>query len=666
MAFLFSPIESMTPSLRAQVVTRRTYNRPLDGDTFESWEQTVDRVIGHQKWLWERAQGRSLDYPQAIELGDLRDLMLERKVLTSGRTLWLGGTDIAKRREASQFNCSFTSVETVMDVVDVLWLLLQGCGVGFRPVVGQLTGYQKPIEKLTIIRSERTTKGGCEHNVETFEDGVWTIKVGDSAEAWAKSIGKLVAHKYPARELVLDFSEIRPAGERLSGYGWISSGDASIAKAYEAIHKILNRRAGSLLTRMDILDVVNWLGTVLSSRRSAEIALFEYGEDEWPEFAIAKKEFWLGNEQRAQSNNSLLFKTKPLRQELEHIFALMVEAGGSEPGFINAQTATRRAPWFKGCNPCAEILLGNKSFCNLTEVDIGKFKGDSAGLRRAIELAARANYRQTCVDLRDGVLQEAWHLNNEFLRLCGVGLTGIVTRPDLKPYDYAELQRTAVAAAYSMADELGTPRPKNVTTVKPSGTLSKIMDTTEGVHKPLGKYIFNNVVFSKFDPVVPKLRAAGYRVFDHPFDKASVLATFPVAWETVPFTKVTKVIDGKEQVLEVNVESAVEQLDRYKMLMENWCQQNVSATISYSPEEVPAIIDWLLNNWDNYVGVSFLFRNDPTKTAADLGYPYLPQEVVTKAAYDEYVSRIVPFELEDTKVSDTLEDECAGGACPVR
>lgn len=654
-----------TPSLRAQVITRRTYNRPLDNGEFESWEQTVDRVIGHQHWLWERAF--NAPFPQCplalpvgyeAELEELRQLMLDRKVLTSGRTLWLGGTEVAKKREASQFNCSFTHVETVMDCVDVLWLLLQGCGVGFRPIVGQLTGYQKPIEKLTVIRSERTQKGGMEHNQETFNDGVWTIKVGDSAEAWAKSIGKLVAHKFPARELVLDFSEIRPAGERLAGYGWISSGDASIAKAYQEIHQILNRRAGSLLTRMDILDMVNWMGTVLSSRRSAEIALFNYGEDEWAEFAVAKKEFWNGNEQRAQSNNSLLFKAKPTRAELQHIFDLMVESGGSEPGFINAQAATKRAPWFKGCNPCAEILLGNKSFCNLTEVDLNKFHGDSAGLRRAVYLAARANYRQTCVDLRDGVLQEAWHLNNDFLRLCGVGLTGIVTRPDLKPYDYVELARVATAAAYAMADELGTPRPKNVTTVKPSGTLSKIMDTTEGVHKPLGKYVFNNVQFSKFDPTVPKLRSAGYRVFDHPFDKESVLATMPVSWETVPFDKVNG--------MEVNLESAVDQLERYKMLMQNWCQQNVSATISYSVDEVPAIVDWLMDNWDNYVGVSFLFRNDPTKTAKDLGYPYLPQEVVTKEVYDEYLSRLAPLAMDETLVSDVLEDDCAGGACPIR
>lgn len=651
------------PSLRAQLITRRTYNRPTDdtGKNFETWEQTVDRVIGHQRWLWERAMGTETCLEDEEELKELRQLMLDRKVSMSGRTLWLGGTSVAQKREASQFNCSFTNVETVQDIVDVLWLLLQGCGVGFSPVVGQLTGFQKPLAEVEIVRSSRIDKGGRETNLETFDPttGVWTISVGDSAEAWAKSIGKLVAHKYPATKLILDFSEIRPAGERLKGYGWISSGDAAIANAYESIAHILNRRAGSLLTRIDILDIVNWLGTVLSSRRSAEIALFAYGEDEWQEFAVAKKDWWVSNIQRAQSNNSLLFKSKPSRSELEHIFDLMVAAGGSEPGFINGQTAAKRAPWFKGCNPCAEILLGNKSFCNLTEVDVGKFKGDSSGLRRAVHLAARANYRQTCVDLRDGILQEAWHLNNDFLRLCGVGLTGIVRRPDLGAYDYAELQRTATSGAYGMADELGTPRPKNVTTIKPSGTLSKIMDTTEGVHKPLGKYIFNNVNFSKHDPLVPLCRSSGYKVVENPTDPESVLITFPVSWDDVPFDNVNG--------LEVNIESAISQLERYKMLMENWCQQNVSATISYSPEEVPHIIDWLLENWNVYVGVSFLFRADPTKSAKDLGYLYLPQEVVTKEALDEYAKNLQPINLEQANSFEEIQGEdCSTGACPIR
>jgi ribonucleoside-triphosphate reductase (formate) len=654
-------------SLRSQLLARRTYNRPLDekGTVFETWEQTVERVIQHQSWLWNRADIHATGVGADAELNELKQLMLERKVLMSGRTLWLGGTEVAKRREASQFNCSFTNAETVYDIVDILWLLMQGCGVGFKPIVGQLTGFKQRIEEIEVVRSERTSKGGRQENTESFDPktGVWTISVGDSAEAWSKSIGKLVSHKFPARKLVLDFSQIRPAGERLKGYGWISSGDASIAKAFTAIAELLNRRTDSLLTRIDILDLVNWLGTVLSSRRSAEIALFEYGEAEWQEFAVAKNNWWVDNVQRAQSNNSLLFKQKPSREELVGIFDTIVRSGGSEPGFINGQAAIKRAPWFKGVNPCAEILLGNKSFCNLTEVDVARFHGDSAGLRRAVHIAARANYRQTCVNLLDGILQEAWHLNNEFLRLCGVGLTGIVRRPDLQPYDYIELQRTATAAAYGMADELGTPRPKNISTIKPSGTLSKIMDTTEGVHKPLGKYVFNNVNFGKFDPLVPLCRAAGYKVIDNPSDPEAVLITFPVKWEDVPFDRFIK--DGV--TYEVNLESAVKQLDRYKMLMETWCQQNVSATISYSVDEVDSIVDWLLENWDTYVGVSFLFRTDPTKTAKDLGYLYLPQEIVTKEKYDSYVENLQDIVLDKANDIDAvLEEDCTTGACPIR
>jgi len=654
----------MTVSTRAQVITRRTYNRPLtdDGKVFETWEQTVARVIDHQQWLWERAVGRDLNDLEFAELYDLEQLMLDRKVSMSGRSLWLGGTTVAQTREASQFNCSFTQVETIYDVVDVLWLLLQGCGVGFKPIVGTLNGFSKPIKTIRTVRSTRTAKGGNEQNVETWdtESKVWTIQVGDSAEAWAKSIGKLMAGKYPAKELVLDFSQLRPAGERLKGYGWISSGDSAISTAYIAIAKILNGRADSLLTRMDILDIINHLGTILSSRRSAEIALFEYGQPEWEEFAVAKKDWWLhGNSQRQQSNNSLVFKEKPLYEDLRKIFDLMEDAGGSEPGFINAVEATRRAPWFAGCNPCVEILLGNKSFCNLTETDIGKFKGDTAGLHEAIRLAARANYRQTCVNLNDGILQESWHLNNYFLRLCGVGLTGIAKRPDMGGYDYEYLKRTATAAAVGMADELDLPRPKNITCVKPSGTLSKIMDTTEGIHKPLGKYIFNNVQFSKYDPVVEKLRAANYNIINHPTDDSGVLVSFPVKWEDVPFHKV----NGKE----VNLDSAIEQLEKYKLIQTSWTQQNTSVTISYSLDEVEDIISWLLNNWDVYVGVSFLYRTDPSMTAKDLGYLYLPQEVVSEQTYNDYIVSLKPVSLDDANSFDEIVgDDCSTGACPIK
>jgi ribonucleoside-triphosphate reductase len=657
----------------------RTYHRPVKegGALLESWEQVVDRVVSHQRWLWERALSRELNSNEIEELEEVRMLILNRKVAPAGRTLWLGGTELSKKRESCMFNCSFTEIETVYDLVDVLWLLLQGCGVGFKPVIGTLNGFRRPLKEIKVVRSARTSKGGNPNNVEAYDakTQTWTIKIGDSAIAWAKSIGKLIAGKYPARTLVLDFSEIRPAGTRLKGYGWISSGDEQISKAFRAIAQILSNRADQLLTRMDILDIVNWLGTILSSRRSAQIALFEYGQPEWEDFALAKKEWWLtGKAHRQQSNNSLLFRKKPTKEELEKVFNIMLDAGGSEPGIINAEEAERRAPWFKGVNPCCEILLGNKSFCNLTEVNVLSFKGDKVGLERALYLAGRMNYRQTMVDLRDEILQEAWHLNNDFLHLCGVGLTGLRARSDLTAYDFKRMRNIAVSAAYSMANELNAPLPKNVTCIKPSGTLSKIMGTQEwgevpeGVHVPLGKFIFNNITFSKHDPLVDRFRKAGYAVIEKPFEPESVLVKFPVKYENIPFERKTVTRkNGKVEEVEINADSAVAQLELYRLVQETWCEQNVSNTISYDPSEIPQIIDWFMEHWDSYVGVSFIFRNDPSKNAEDLGYVYLPQEVVTKEIYDEYIAGIKEIDYSGIEMRDDEPQEaCSMGACPVR
>jgi adenosylcobalamin-dependent ribonucleoside-triphosphate reductase len=653
------------PSTRANIITRRTYNRPIDeaAGIFETWQQTIDRVIGHQRWLWRRAKGSPLSKTNEAELEEVRQLMLARKASLSGRTLWLGGTDVSRRREASQFNCSFLCAETVHDVVDTLWLLLQGCGVGALPVAGTLNGFSRPMD-LKVIRSERTEKGGQENNVESYdaETRTWTIKVGDSAEAWAKSIGKLLAGKFPARHVVLDFSELRPAGLRLSGYGWISSGDEAISKAFSAICAILSKKAGQLLSGHDIHDILNWLGTILSSRRSSEIMLWVYDTPGWQYFADFKKDMSLhDNGHRQQSNNSLLFRSKPTTEQLQDIFDRMVAAGGSEPGFINGTSALRRAPWFSGVNPCAEILLANKSFCNLVETNVSAFKDDPVGMHRCHTLMARANYRQTCVDLRDGILQSAWHENNEFLRLCGVGVTGVTGRPDMTPYDWSTMKNCGVLGTYSMADELGLPRPKLNTCVKPSGTLSKIMDADgEGAHKPMGRYMFNHIKIGAHDSLVPKLEAANYHIIRSPneTDTDTVLVRFPMKYDDVNF----EVVNG----VEVNVESAVKQLDRYKMLMDNYVDHNCSVTVSYDEAEVPAIVEWIDHNWDSYVGVSFMPRIDPTVTAKDLGYDYLPQEVVTKARYDLYVKDLLPVDIDSDTGMEMIDEECESGFCPVR
>jgi ribonucleoside-triphosphate reductase len=649
-------------STRAEIITRRTYCRPTNEEAteFETWEQVVERVLLHQQWLWERAQGKALDEHQKDELNELRILMAERKALPSGRTLWLGGTDVAKTRESSQFNCSYVKVATISDAVDVIWLLLQGCGVGFRPSTGTLSGFSKPIPTVKHKLSTRSFDyKGREHNRETWDADTktWTISVGDSAEGWSKAFGKLLAGKYPANILVFDTTNVRGAGARLSGYGWISQGDKAMQEAVGKICEIMSRRANQLLTAIDILDIVNLMGTILSSRRSAEIALYPYGNQEWYEFATAKKDYWQEAPWRSQSNNSLLFYNKPSQQELLNILGMMYENGGSEPGFYNADAARIRAPWFKGTNPCGEILLGNKSFCNLVEVNLAAFKDDPRGLHRAMQIIARANYRQTCVNLDDGMLQRTWHENNEFLRLCGVGVTGVVARPDLTPYDYRVLRNYATVGAYSMADELGMPRPKLVTTVKPSGTLSKIMDCPEGGHKPGGRYIFNNVNFGKLNPMVAQLQAAGYEVRDNPLDDENVLVKLPISHDDVEF--------AREGDVWYNNESAIDQLNRYKMLMDNYVDHNASITVSYDASEIQGISEWLHHNWDSYVGVSFLLRQDPRSTAEDLGHPYLPQEVVEQKEYANYVSNLRPVQY-GAEVEDEFEDACATGACPIR
>jgi ribonucleoside-triphosphate reductase len=557
------------------------------------------------------------------------------------------------------------------------------CGVGFRPVSGTLTGFRKHIPNLRVIRSNNSTEKGREGNEESWDPATktWTISVGDSAEAWAKSIGKLLAGKYPASTLVLDFSQIRKPGIRLKNYGWLSQGDVGMVKAYTKVYNILNAKADSLLSEIDILDIINLLGTVLSTRRSAQIAVMDDHNGAVYEFSEAKFGIWdNGLDHRSQSNNSIIFWKKPSKQELANWFDKINKGGNGEPGLINGEQMRARAPWAQGMNPCAEILLPNKGFCNLVSIDLLKFRGSNQELERAAFIIARANYRQTVVDFRDGILQEAWHLNNEHLRLCGVSLMSVAGRTDMRSYEYRKLERIATAAAYSMADELGLPKPKNVTALKPEGTQSKCYDAYEGMHKPLGKYILNNVAFSKYDPLLDKLRAANYNVFNHPYDDSAVLVTFPVKNDGVDFD----VVDGKE----VNLDSAVKQLEVYKMLMESYCQQNVSCTISYSLDETSKIVDWLYDNWSSYVAVSFLFRNDPSKTAADLGYPYLPQEVTTREVYEEYSRKLLPVSIEeqaakeDSKTTKPVVEEpinssdlvlelldsadCSTGACPIK
>lgn len=656
------------PSVRAEAVTRRTYNRPLDedGNLLETWEQTAERAtFKHHLYLWEKASSNGAS-PNLDELRELQQLVTERKALVAGRTLWLGGTKYGIERACSQFNCAYSRAQTVYQFVDIFWLLLNGCGVGFRPIAGTLHGFLKPIRDLEIISSTQSADHhGRDKNVEEIkhqEDGYyWTIHIGDSAEAWAKALGKLVnPPRHAMKKLTIDFSDVRGPGKRLKGYGWICNGSKPLEDAFRHIFRIMNSKAGDLLDEIDLLDIINHLGAVLSSRRSAQIALMDWGHPRWEQFARAKKDWFLhGNEHRQQSNNSLVFWSKPSKRQICDLMLMIWECGGSEPGFINGEAARRRAPWFDGLNPCGEILLSSNGFCNLVTTAVSKFQSDFAGLLRTIHIMARANYRQTCVELTDNLLSPEWHQTNEALRLCGVSLTGIAQSPWLTDYQIKTMRNTAIAGTYSMADELGLPRPKLVTTLKPEGTGSKCIDTTEGIHKPLGRYIFNWISFNVNDPIVRLLAASGYKVLEHPTDKDSMLICFPVEWQGVRFSQV-----GNKWV---NQDTAISQLAKYRRWNTLWTDHNTSITVSWDISELDEIVDWLYKYWEDFVAVAWMKRADPTKSAADLGYQYLPQDVVNEDDFRAYESKLQPVEWGGLHgVYDVSAGECVSGVCPVK
>lgn len=987
-------MKSFVQTDRARAVDLRTYLRPLDdsGSSFETRDQMLRRsMVDHHRTLWTGAGG----VPDERELEELYALGVAGLSAVAGRTQWLGGTPYATSRACCQYNCAYLDVSTVFDLVDTAWLLLNGCGVGFKPKVGTLHGYLKPIRELSIVPSLRSKEyKGREENVETLpcesNDNTWTISIGDSAAAWAKAGGKMFAPRgIRADHLVLDFSEVRGPGGRLKGYGWICNGYEPLARAFSAFHMILNQSAGNLLDEIQIMDVVNWWGTVLSSRRAAEICLLDAHNPRAAEFSRAKNRYWDGNQQRRQSNNTQLHWHKPSKAELSALLHHADECGG-DPGICNAEAALNKCGWYSGANPCVpagtriltidgyvpiesrvgietevwngeqwsvvtpavtgynqrlvkvslsdgtsltcteahqwlvnvgpyskpteerrqaialrqgdrlskyampivtggepmkdaythgfycgdgfdhegkkrtflygkknelavhlsgrvyktdktgrtpmtlpvgmpekffvphgadvpsrlewlagvldsdgtvlqnpnsvclqiasinkpflnevrlllttlgvqakvtksvdagdrmlpdgrgghklypcqigyrllinaqdtyhlvtaglrtkrlyvparmpqcdarrfvevvsvepagvadtvycfteplahrgtfegvvtgqchEILLASKGFCNLVTQCLPRFGRDFSALERSCWLMARANYRQTCVDMNDGILSPAWHQTNAALRLCGVSMTGIVQAGWLTDYQIRRLRDSAVAGAYSMADELGLPRPKAVTTIKPEGTQSKcfsgtdIGDVSEGVHRPLGKYILNWINFSIHDPLLTRLESAGYRVIDNPSDSANALACFPIEYRNVEFSNAA----GRA----VNQESAVSQLNRYLRWNKLWCDFNVSCTVSYSPDEIPAMAEWLDRHWnDGYIATAFLRRIDPTVTAAQAGHQYLPQEVVTEEDFMAYQSSLRQVDWSGVHgIYDIDSGGCETGACPIK
>lgn len=667
----------------------RTYSRWVpEHQRRETWKETTARVVEYSLSLY---RGPATPEQLALEAESMFDAVFNLRVFPAGRSLWVGGTPAVAGRGLANFNCSFLVVDEFPAMVEAFYALMVGAGVGFR-VLPRDVEKLPPINPRIVIAHKpyNGKKPGdrIEHTQVYEETGSVYIVVGDSKEGWIDSLARYLdaVQRPDVESIMINYDSIRPAGEVLKTFGGRASGHAALRDMFRSLHKIVCS-GSERLRPVQVMDMLNIIGTAVvvgGVRRTSEITLFSPDDRE---ILDAKVDLWTegspnyGKFHRGMSNNSIFFERKPTREELQDIFSRILSNG--EPGFLNAVAARKRRPNFNGINPCAEILLDSRGTCNLTEVNLMAFvdedgKIDYTGLRRAVGIATRIGMRLTNVDIE----LAGWDAVQKRDRLTGVSLTGIMDAVDKAGLDedaLVELLDTLNADANEWArqyaHEMRTPSPLLVTTVKPSGTISQLPTVSSGVHRAFAPYYIRRVRIASTDPLARVMLDLGFPVYPE--------ATYMVPERYAvlpPFEKMDALRNASTWVIEFPVrtaarvraadESAVQQFRRYLLLQSSWTDHNTSITITFSPDEVPALIDELLSNWDDYVAVSFL----PKDTTA---YPLMPYEEITEAEYNERRAAIAQVhpdlitglltEYENGNLATELTDaDCIGGACPVR
>lgn len=653
----------------------RTYSRYLDdAGRREYWWETVRRAVEYNTSLLPTSRK---------EAEALYDNIFSLKQFLSGRTFWVGNTDVSKFYPLANFNCAFETITSIDDYRDLFYLLMVGAGVGARVLpedVEALPKFRTSFELIHRDYSPVEKEERKDYTALNFHDDVRAeITIGDSKEGWAQALKFFLelisSHEYRHIEtVVIDYCNVRPKGEKLKTFGGSASGYESLKNMFNKISNVIenHRDEGEkvALRPIDCLDICNIIGenvVVGGVRRTAEMIIID-AEDR--ECIDAKSSLyrqvdgkWEVNKDlihRQMSNNSIFYKKKPSRERLHWQIEKMRYSG--EPGWINGEAADKRRPNMAGVNPCGEILLDSNGVCNLTTVNVYAFVKDGvldeAGLLEAQRLSARAGYRMTCVELE----LPRWNHVQTRDRLLGCSLTGwqdMVNGVGLSREDeavlLAKLRRVAREAADEYARSLGHNAPILVTTVKPEGTLSQLPAVSSGVHYSHSQYFVRRVRINAHDPLVRVCEELGYPVFPEVGQD----------WNSC----VTKVVEFPIKAPEGRTKydvSAIEQLENYKLFMENYVDHNCSITVSVRNDEWDDVEEWVWNNWDDLVAVSFLPLDDSF-------YELLPYEAITKEDYQKRVDEMKPFipsliqkyEIIESEL-DIGTDGCEGGVCPVR
>ena len=626
------------PTTYQQFIHASRYARFIDAEKRrESWDETVSRYFNFMEEHLKETQKYVL--PKELRK-ELEEQVLSLGIMPSMRSLMTAGNAL-KRDHTAGYNCSYLPINDVRSFDEVMYILMCGTGVGFSVE-------RDYVEELPTIAEE-------------FEDSDTVVVVQDSRTGWAKALRELLAMLYSGQVPKIDVTRMRPAGARLKTFGGRASGPQPLVDLFDFAITTFKNAAGRKLDALECHDLVCKIGEVVvvgGVRRSALISLSNIQDDR---LRNAKSgQWWLTDPQRALSNNSACYSRTPDMALFMSEWKSLYDSKSGERGIFNRQAAKDKASENGrrdiehefGTNPCSEIILRPYQFCNLTEVVV-RASDTEKSLREKVRLATiLGTFQSTLTDFK--YIRKIWKQNTEDERLLGVSLTGIMdstlTNNPQKNF-LSGLKQVSIDTNKEFAKRLKIPQSTAITCVKPSGTVSQLVDSASGIHTRHSPYYIRTVRCDKKDPLTQLMVDEGIpNEPDITKPDSVTVFSFPTA---SPKNSITRHSMG-----------AIEQLKMWKKYQDEWCEHKPSCTVSVKEEEWMSVGAWVYENFDKISGISFLPYTDHV-------YKQAPYQDITKEEYLELKNKMPTtidfsllknYEFEDN-TTGSQELACTGGVC---
>lgn len=623
----------MLPTPYQEFIYKRTYSRWLpELQRREEWDETVSR---YEDFFFSKFEDK-LNVKQYTDFVTAIRAVRNLEVMPSMRALWTAGTAL-EFDNICGYNCAYTEIDSLRAFAEVLYILMNGAGVGAS------------VERQVIAKLPEVPKHIAYSNT--------TIVFEDSKYGWADGFLTFLQELFNGVCRAVDLSLIRPKGERLRTFGGRASGPEPLQDLINFTLKTVKRAEGRRLNSEECADILCKVAEVVvvgGVRRSAILLLTNPSDRRMQNFKNG--EFWLTNPQRQYANVSSCYTEKPSPIQFMEDFIAMMKSGAGERGFVNRESLqrSRGEDAAFGLNPCGEVILRNKQFCNLTEVVV-RPEDNLSTLKQKIRSATILGTMQaTLSDFR--FLSSEWKENTERDRLLGVSLTGIMDNVYLRYChdDVQEmLQECASTTNTQWADILGINDSASITCIKPSGTVSQLVNCSSGIHPRFAPYFIRRVRVASTDPLCKLLQDSGVPWKPEVGEEADRCKTavfeFPMK---APNMSVTK-----------DAVSALEQLDTWLMFKEGYTTHNPSVTVYVKEDEWVDVCAWLYDNWDIAGGITFLPYDNGV-------YQLAPYEEISAAKFTELsnsfpeidFSKLKQYESDDF-TQGSREFACAGGSC---